>query len=219
MIAADGLLMEDWDLMFRAVLERLAATIGARGSISAVIHRSDASASLRFVLLECADALEYLNGAALELRAPSFEEGDQPLRPGSRLATLQWPGQSGPQTLQSALPNFGFAVGAVHDPISIRTSFETAGSEKRRQQEKAVSPKHDHPARVATSACGGPPVPSPEESAELKTELDTCRTAGGPMFSLRCLGERVNEIVKSRFVTTVVVAIVFMIVVSSVSSR
>lgn len=75
---ANGIPMEDWDLLFRAVVDRLAATIGARPSSSTAIQRSDASAHLRSVLLECADALEYLNAATGEWQAPSRECGQPP---------------------------------------------------------------------------------------------------------------------------------------------
>lgn len=63
----------------------------------------------------------------------------------------------------------------------------------------------------STSSFGGSTDTSAMELSALGEHLDSCRGAGGRMFALRCAAENMSGFVASRFVTTLAIAVVFLI--------
>ena len=57
-----------------------------------------------------------------------------------------------------------------------------------------------------TASFGDTADTSPAELAELGQHIDHCRGHRGNLFTLRCLAERANGFIASRFVTTLAVA-------------
>ena len=63
------LMVEDWDIMFRAVLERLRKTVDDGLVTAPFLPRANASDSVQNVVLECVDALDHLQAALKHERA------------------------------------------------------------------------------------------------------------------------------------------------------
>lgn len=63
-VPSSDIAIEDWDLLFRAVVGRLAATVQAQPPTTAALQRVAASACLSAVLLECVEALGHLQASA-----------------------------------------------------------------------------------------------------------------------------------------------------------
>ena len=62
------------------------------------------------------------------------------------------------------------------------------------------------PPRWSTSSFGDAPDVSPMELGFLREELGRCKRPRGPLFSLQCFAETLDELLGPRFITTVMVA-------------
>ncbi len=60
--------------------------------------------------------------------------------------------------------------------------------------------------RWSTSSFGDAPDVSPMELGFLREELGRCKRPRGPLFSLQCFAERLDEFLAPRFITIVMVA-------------
>ena len=70
------LMVEDWDIMFRAVLERLRKTVDDGLVTAPFLPRTDVSDSVHNVVLECVDALGHLHAALKHERTRRESTGE-----------------------------------------------------------------------------------------------------------------------------------------------